>query len=809
MIKEIYYSSNKFIVPEYTKVEPIKALEYLNKLDIISIDVEASGLDDYSTCFLIGLGDENKQFIFDYTVFDSIKSLLSTDKIFVGHAIKYDLKIIQTNLGILIKRVYDTMIADQRIFQGFGWSETNFNGIRFSLDATVQRHLGVLRISNKEESRNSFIGKTKDNYVLTKDDILYLAEDIDKLIPVRNKQMIKITEYGLQHQQFIEQRVVRILAKAELEGIQFNVKKWRENIKENERIKFESEKKLDEIARKFRDLLPEDKQQYLKGGVLDNNRTLHSLDYTDLFGNKMGSHLAYGTGSKKKKIIKQKKINTNINNINWKSPKQIIEIFARLGKPVPTNDLTYLVPFFGKDNKIRTTMGIRPKVYDEYLTNPNFVEFSYHSGFTTGVEAFEQYLKANPKSDLKEFVDTYTKFMEAVTAINNFGENYINKIHPITGRIHTIFRQCDAITGRLQSGGGKKQPDKINIQNVKKEDRYRNCFEAEEGYSFITADLSGAEVVILADKSNDRNLIRLHTVEDDTHSPIAQQAWRNVYAFRACMIDGLVNPLTEQEKKLKLANEVQQFWNLKPRLNREIFRSEKALKWWDLSNSFIVNKTTNKNIRTEYKNTTFGVIYGAGGQTVGRQLNIPAREGQVVIDTEKQMMPDAFKLVEDNVRFVFGKRYKNKIFEYPNGYLILNRRTNSRIWFPDVLKSMASGIELDWNIERDLQGIARNAPIQGTQSDMIKEAMVYIDAYIEANKLKAVIIMQIHDELVVKCEKRLDGQSEEFKNNPLIIEGKVVNLASYVSETMKNCANKYLTNIKMGCEYHVKDYWSK
>lgn len=490
-MKEVYYSSNKFIIPTITKIEPIKALEYLNKLDIIAIDIEASGLDDYSTCLLIGLGDSEKQFIFDWTVFDSLKSLLNTDKIFVGHAVKYDLKVIKTNLSILIKRVYDTMVADQRIYQGFGWSEKNQKGISFGLESTVKRHLNILRISNKEESRASFIGKTRDNYVLTHDDIIYLAEDIDNLIPIRNKQLVMINEYSLEHQQFIEQRVVRILAKGELEGVEFDTIKWRENIKENIKIKHECEKKLDQILRDFRDKLPEDKQQYLKGKPYDTNRTLYNLDYTDLFGNKISSHLAYSTGGKNKKVSKQKNIKTDINNINWKSPLQIIKIFARLGKPVPTKDLTYLIPVYDKGKKIRQNMGIRPQVYNDYLTNPNFVKFSYHSGFTTGVEAWEQYLKANRKSDLKEFVKTYSDFMEAVTAINNFGENYINKIHPITGRIHTIFRQCDAITGRLQSGGGKKQPDKINIQNVKKEDRYRNCFIAGEGYSFITADLSG------------------------------------------------------------------------------------------------------------------------------------------------------------------------------------------------------------------------------------------------------------------------------------------------------------------------------
>ena len=47
--------------------------------------------------------------------------------------------------------------------------------------------------------------------------------------------------------------------------------------------------------------------------------------------------------------------------------------------------------------------------------------------------------------------------------------------------------------------------------------------------------------------------------------------------------------------------------------------------------------------------------------------------------------------------------------------------------------------------------VARNMPIQGTAADVIKLAMVRVDKRLRKEQLKAKLILQVHDELIVEC----------------------------------------------------------
>jgi DNA polymerase-1 len=80
---------------------------------------------------------------------------------------------------------------------------------------------------------------------------------------------------------------------------------------------------------------------------------------------------------------------------------------------------------------------------------------------------------------------------------------------------------------------------------------------------------------------------------------------------------------------------------------------------------------------------------------------------------------------------------------------------------------------------------AINAPMQGTAADIIKLAMISVDAWLEKSNLKSVMIMQVHDELVLEVPElelgevtdglKLHMESAANLKVPLVVDAGVGN----------------------------------
>ena len=752
------------------------AKKYYEDNAIAGFDKETNGLDSYINVTLMDIiGDRDNQFVF-HTPYCSFKKYLYYIRrkfLILGHNIKFDIKFALVEHNLRLLNIYDTMIAEQRIYMK--------SGFRYSLEALLIRYKDTYPQSADKNIREEFIGCDVTKFKILPRHIYYAAGDVEHLEDIRDKQTTYIEKYNQHFLLYgIEFPLIYIIALAEITGWDFNTKKWLEIYEKNIKDRFELELKLDEEVRRLRDKYCPDKK-YMTGGKWDNIRKHNPIYDTfnadgttkvlNLFGEPMRVNTLIGSKAKE-----TKKIQKFPNNINYESDIQIVEIFARLNEPVLTKKEQLIVPTFTKTGKINRLV---------------------HS-FTTGEDAFTMYKHMLPESIMIPFIDLLLKHRMLSTAINTFGANVITKINPVTNKLHTIFRQI-ANTGRMKSGGGSKEPDKINSQNIPSKAPWaidmRNCFIAPPGYSIGTHDYTGAELIMMCSISQDMRLLEIS--KQDIHSYVAQAFWRNIYKYRAHILIAKHKQL-EAEKGKELADK---------HFLEDIQENIK------LGKSYIVDKKTGGGkIRTDAKPLTFGTIYGMYAAKAGKAAKVAKEEGQIIINTIKSLFPKVFRMVEDASSFARS-----------HGYLILNSRTNSRMWFPTIIKALRGIInpkDFFIQIQKEMSE-ARNGKIQGSQADFVKEASVDIQTYIDENNLDIVILKWVHDEIVDKHPKYLDGKSKEWKDwikeNPkglsFTTDDEVEHTGLSFPEVkrliMINTAERYLNNVTIDVDYSVEPFWTK
>jgi DNA polymerase-1 len=144
--------------------------------------------------------------------------------------------------------------------------------------------------------------------------------------------------------------------------------------------------------------------------------------------------------------------------------------------------------------------------------------------------------------------------------------------------------------------------------------------------------------------------------------------------------------------------------------------------------------------RRQAKTINFGIIYGMGAQRLARSLGIPLKTAQAYI-TQYFARYGGIKEYMDTVVADAKKR----------GYVttLLGRRR----YVPDLQSQNA---QLASAAER----VATNTPIQGTAADLMKMAMVAIDRRLTEEKLRARMLLQVHDELVFEVP---EGEVERVK----------------------------------------------
>ncbi len=134
--------------------------------------------------------------------------------------------------------------------------------------------------------------------------------------------------------------------------------------------------------------------------------------------------------------------------------------------------------------------------------------------------------------------------------------------------------------------------------------------------------------------------------------------------------------------------------------------------------------------RRAAKAINFGLMYGMSAFGLARQLGIGRQEAQAYMDTYFLRYPNVQQYMEDTREKARNEGYVETLF-------------GRRLYLPDIT---ASNMQRRQGAER----AAINAPMQGTAADIIKRAMITVDAWLQQTKSSAWLVMQVHDELVLE-----------------------------------------------------------
>ena len=176
-----------------------------------------------------------------------------------------------------------------------------------------------------------------------------------------------------------------------------------------------------------------------------------------------------------------------------------------------------------------------------------------------------------------------------------------------------------------------------------------------------------------------------------------------------------------------------------------------------------------REMRNAAKTINFSIVYGKTSYGLAQDLNIPIQEAD-------RFIRDYFDRYAKIKEFLESQKEQAK----KDGFLttLLGRRA----YFPNI---RASNAQLRQYAER----AAINAPLQGSAADLIKVAMIAIQARLEKEKSESLMIMQVHDELVFDAP-----------------EGETKALAALVKEEMEG-AYKLKVPLKVGIS--VGETWFK
>ena len=136
-------------------------------------------------------------------------------------------------------------------------------------------------------------------------------------------------------------------------------------------------------------------------------------------------------------------------------------------------------------------------------------------------------------------------------------------------------------------------------------------------------------------------------------------------------------------------------------------------------------------LRSRAKAVNFGIVYGISAYSLAQDIGVWPSEAKAYMDAYLEK----YHGVRDYMKSIVEQARED-------GYVstLYGRRRS----LPELKSS-------NYNTRAFGERVALNMPVQGTAADIIKLAMVNVDKRLKEEKLRAKLLLQVHDELIVEC----------------------------------------------------------
>jgi DNA polymerase I-like protein with 3'-5' exonuclease and polymerase domains len=296
---------------------------------------------------------------------------------------------------------------------------------------------------------------------------------------------------------------------------------------------------------------------------------------------------------------------------------------------------------------------------------------------------------------LHPFFKELQNYRELAKVVSTYGKSFLNYINHSTSKVHTDFWQIKN-TGRVSSGS--KSMNACNVQNIPGDNKFRNCFEAREGFLWVSIDYNGQELRLMADGSKEKGFIDVLNRGEDLH----------------CYAGSMM-------------------------FKRTITKSDKEL-------------------RNKAKTINFGKPYGMGPPKLADTLNITVDEANELFDLYAKSFPRLNAWLARQGKFAkenwysttFAPCYRKRW--YPDMKIAAELRKTVQKGDKETWKRILT-------IEGQTERNGGNQPIQGSGADITKEALVEVRRLIQQYNIRynsevAFLICTVHD--AIDCEVRED-----------------------------------------------------